>query len=89
MAWVAIGLKILPLIIGAIQSVEHLLSGLHGKDKQDAAIDMISAFLIATEGATGRDLLNDNDVRAAARSAIDAVVALQNVIATRAGKPNV
>ena len=83
MAWLMIGLKLLPLIWGAVQSVEHFLSEIHGTAKQNAAIDMVSAFLIATEGAAGRDLLNDNAVRAATKEVIDAVVALQNLIASR------
>lgn len=81
--WIAIGMKILPLIWGAVQAVEHFLTDIHGKDKQNAAVDMVSAFLIATEGAAGRDLLNDNDVRVATKAVIDAVVSLQNLIATR------
>ncbi len=83
MGWVLIGLKLLPLIWGAVQSVEHFLSEIHGSAKQNAAIDMVSAFLIATEGAAGRDLLNDNDVREATKELINAVVALQNLIASR------
>ena len=83
MGWLAIGFKLIPLIWGAVQSVEHFLTSIHGQDKQNAAVDMISAFLIAAEGAAGRDLLNDPDVRVATKTAIDAIVALQNLIASR------
>ncbi|MCR4342144.1 MAG: hypothetical protein NUW01_19885 [Gemmatimonadaceae bacterium] len=83
MPWLPIALRLIPLIFGAVNAVEHFLSNRHGPDKQNAAVDMVSAFLIATEGAVGRDLLNDNDVRIATKEVIDAVVALQNVIASR------
>ena len=86
MAWLAIGLRLVPFIFGAITAVEHFFTNIHGQDKKNAAMDMISTFLIATEGVAGRDLLNDNEVRLAAGKVIDAVVAMQNVIATRAGK---
>ena len=85
MNWILIGMKLLPLVWGAIQSVEHFFSGQHhGAEKQQDAMDMISCLLIATEGAAGRDLLNDQAVREATKEVIDAVVALQNLIATRA-----
>jgi len=83
MGWVTIGLKLAPLIIGAVQAVERLVRSAHGKDKQDAAVDMIGAMLAAIEGSAGRDILNDAEVQLATRKVIDAVVALQNVIATR------
>ncbi len=87
MGWVTIGLKLAPLIIGCVQAIERLVKGAHGKDKQDAAVDMIGTVLAATEGLAGKDLLEDAAVQAATRKVIDAVVALQNVIATRAAKP--
>ncbi len=83
MNWLLIGAKLIPIIVGAVQAVEHFLTGKHGKDKQDAAVDMVSAFLIAAEGMAGRDLLNDPAVREATRTVIDAIVAMQNVIASR------
>ena len=83
MGWVAIGLRLAPLIIGAVQAVERLVTSAKGKAKQDAAIDMVATVLAAVEGAAGQDLLNDAAVQDATRKVIDAVVALQNVIARR------
>ena len=86
MGWLVIGFKLVPLIIGAVQAVERLVSGAKGKDKQDAAVDMVGAMLATIEGATGRELLDDAAVQEATRQVIDAVVALQNCIAKRAAK---
>lgn len=83
MAWVLLGMKIVPLIIGAVQAVEHLLKSIHGNEKKEAAMDMITSFIIATEGIAGKDLMNDNDVRIATGKVVDAIVALQNVISSR------
>lgn len=88
MAWILLGMKIIPFIFGAITAVEHFFTNIHGNDKKNAAMDMITTFLTATEGVAGKDLLNDNEVRIATGKVIDAIVALQNVISTRAGKPN-
>ena len=85
MQWITLGLKIVPLILGAINAVERFIKA-PGVEKQAAALDMTQIMLAAVEGAAGRDLLNDEDVRVAAKEAIDAIVALQNVIARRAGK---
>ena len=85
MPWVLIGLKLAPLIIGAVHAVERLLTSKHGKDKQDAAVDMIDAMLAAIEGSAGRDLLDDAAVQVAVRAVIDATVKLQNIIASRKG----
>lgn len=85
MGWVAIGLKIVPYIFAAVQAVEHFFSGQHhGAEKQQDAMDMISVFVMATEGIAGRDLLNDQAVRDATKAVITAIVALQNLVATRA-----
>lgn len=84
MGWLTVGLKLAPLIIGAVHAIEGLVTSKHGKDKQDAAVDLVGVMLAAIEGTAGRDLLNDAAVQDATRRVIDAVVALQNVIASRA-----
>ena len=82
MKWVSIGLRIAPLIVTAIEAVERLVKG-KGREKQDAAVAAIAAALEAIEAGAGRDLLDDAEVEAAMRAAIDAVVAVQNVIARK------
>lgn len=80
--------KLFPLIVAAVQSVESLLSDKKGKAKQDAAVDMVGTLLPLVESYVGKDLLKDGEVQKAVRAAIDAVVALQNVVAAvRAARP--
>ena len=83
MPWITLGLKLAPLIVGAVHAVERLVKGAKGKEKQDAAVDLIATMLAAIEGAAGKDLLDDAAVQDAVRKTIDAVVSLQNILATR------
>lgn len=82
MEWIAKGLSLIPAITAAINAVERFVKA-KGADKQAAALDMAQIILAATEGMAGKDLLNDEDVRDAAKKVIDAQVALQNVIARK------
>lgn len=90
--WITAGLKLLPLITGAVHLVEKLKPArtepepAKGSAKQDAAVEAVKALLVISEDLTDRDLLNDAAVEAATRSVIDAYVNLQNVIATRPPK---
>jgi len=86
MGFLAIGLKILPLVVEAIQWVEKFVTS-KGQYKQDAAVYMIKSFLGVAEQGTNKDLLDDDQVEIATRAVIDAVVALQNVIASKHASP--
>ncbi len=66
--------------VAAIEQIAQAIPGLKGPAKQQAVIDLVKNALVAAEGETDRDLLNDADVEAATRAVIDAVVALDNVI---------
>jgi hypothetical protein len=79
MGFLALGLKVLPLIIEAITWVERF-STRKGRAKQDAAVQLVRSLLGLTEEAAKRNLLDDDQVEAATRTVIDAVVALQNLI---------
>jgi|TARA_R110000824_G_scaffold53800_2_gene148614 hypothetical protein len=79
MGWLSIGLKVLPYIVEAVSWVEKFITA-RGKPKQDAAVEMIKKMLGLAEAGTNKDLLNDDEVEAATRKVIDAVVALQNLI---------
>lgn len=82
-------MKLVPLIVSAVQAVEGLVTDKKGKAKQDAAVDMVRSLMPLIEGYVGRDLLDDTAVAAAVRSTIDAVVHLQNVaISARRAKPS-
>lgn len=72
--------KLLPVIIQAISTVEKLAGGKKGKDKEDLAVDLVGDLLPLTEAAIGRDLLNDAEVQAAVRELMRAAVATMNVV---------
>ena len=82
MGWLSLGLKLLPFIVEAGSWVEKFITA-KGKYKQDAAIYMVRSSLAVAEVGADRDLLNDDDVETATRTVIDAVVALQNLIAKK------
>ena len=82
MGWLAVGMRMFPFIVSAIEWVEKFVTH-KGKYKQDAAIYMVKSILGIAEAGADRDLLNDDDVEEATRKVIDAVVALQNVIASK------
>ena len=82
MGWVTIGLKLLPFIVEAVNWVEKFVAR-KGQAKQDAAIALVVSMLGIAEAALERDILSDSEVEDAARKTIDAVVALQNIIARK------
>jgi hypothetical protein len=81
-SWISLGMKLLPYITEAVQWVEKFITT-KGKHKQDCAVYMVKSILGVAEAGANRDLLDDEDVEEATRKVIDAVVALQNVIASK------
>ena len=82
MGFLQIGLKLLPYIVEAVQWVEKFITS-KGKYKQDAAVYMVKSILGVAERGMDRDILDDDEVESATRKVIDAVVALQNLIASK------
>lgn len=82
MGWIALGMKLLPFIVEAVSWVEKFITA-KGKYKQDAAVYMVKSILGVAESGANRDLLNDDDVEAATRKVIDAVVSLNNIVASK------
>ena len=81
MKWIQLVTTIAPLIVGAVHAIERVVRGAKGKEKQDAAVDFLMTVLAGVETGLSRDLLNDAKVQEAIRSAIDAIVNIENVIA--------
>lgn len=86
MMWIAVALKLVPLIVAAVNAVERMAGAKKGQDKQDEAILLVGDLLPVIEASIGRDLVNEAEVQGALRKVIDAVVALQNVIRDVVGK---
>ena len=84
MGFLDIGLRLFPLILTSIESVERFVRG-KGSEKEDAAVTMVDTILRTVEAGTNKDLLNDAAVNVATRDVIKAVVSLQNVIKTKGG----
>jgi hypothetical protein len=85
-----IGLSMLNTIVPGVAQVEAIargLSGMKGKQKQDAVVELVKQALATSEGFVGTDLANDADVEQATRGVIDAVVALNNIVAAKASGP--
>jgi len=82
MKWISIGFKLIPFIMESIKWVEKFVTK-KGTDKQDGAVKMTLSMLGIAEEAMGKDILDDKNVQEAARRVIDAVVALQNLIASK------
>ena len=82
MGFLQIGLKLLPYIVEAVQWVERFITT-KGKYKQDAAVYMVKSILGVAERGMDRDILDDDEVESATRKVIAAVVALQNLIASK------
>jgi hypothetical protein len=74
------------MIAAAVQAVEKLVAK-PGPQKQDAALELVAELLPLVEASVGRELLDDADVQAAVRAAIDAVVRLNNVITATCVRP--
>jgi hypothetical protein len=73
--------------VAMVEQIATALGGLKGRQKQDAVVALVNNTLLAVEGVSAKDLANDADVEAATRAVIDAVVALQTVIARHAAAP--
>lgn len=80
MNWLSLGLKLAPLVVQAVHSVETLIQA-KGRAKQDAALGLVADGVKLLETGIDHDVLNDEDVQAALRASIDAYVALQNAVA--------
>lgn len=82
-----VGLTIVGAVVPGVAAIEQIartIPGLRGKAKQDAVVALVRESLAAAEGLKGKDLVDDADVEQATRGVIDAVVALQNLLARKA-----
>lgn len=87
MKWIQWGLKIYPLIIGAVHAVEKIAGAAKGKEKQDAAVEAVGAMIEAIELSVSKEILNEAEFQVLLRRIIDDYVAIQNFIAGFHRKP--
>ena len=82
-AFIRAGLTLLPMILEAVSWVEKFVNR-KGSAKQDACVELGRSMGGIADTATPLDLdLNDADIDSATRKVIDAVVALQNLVAKK------
>lgn len=79
--------SLIPLIVSSVKMVEKLFRKdpaktpeENNKERQDAAVESVGDLLPLLEGAIERDVVDDALVQTALRKAIDAIVALHNVV---------
>ena len=82
MGWLALGMKLLPYIVEAVNWVEKFVTE-KGQRKQDAAVYMVKSTLNLVEVGANRDILDDDKIEAATRAVIDAVGHLQNLVSEK------
>ena len=81
--WLKTTIAIAGAVVPGVAQVEQIartLPSLRGQQKQDAVVELVKASLLAAEGVTDKDLLDDPAVADATRRVIDVVVALQAVV---------
>lgn len=83
----SIGMTVLDAVIPGVRQIEviaGLIPQLRGKAKQDAVVELVKQALQTSETFMGRGLADDAEVEKATRSVVDAVVALNNILAKKA-----
>ena len=73
-------MSLVPYIVDAVQWIEKCFTSGKGKQKQDAAIQLVLSMLHISQQVTQKQLLSSATVDQCARKVIDAVVALENAI---------
>ncbi len=69
--------------IAAIENLAKAIPSLKGSAKEDAAIELIKNSSWFLEDVTDKELLSEPDVEAAIRGAIQAIVAVKNIVAAK------
>ncbi len=82
MNWISGAIKIIPLIITAVEAVERLFFNKDGENsKKDAAMDIIGQAIESIESLAGKELMNQAEFKVIVSKLIDDYVAVQNFIA--------
>lgn len=84
--WLALGFRLMPIIVSAVTTVEKAVTKSSGQDKEDAAVERVDGAVAALEGLAERELVRDADVQESLRDTIAALVKFQNVLATRSSE---
>lgn len=83
-----IGAAIVGTVVPGVATLENAawtIGGMSGRAKQDTVVQMALDALKVTNTVAGHELAKDADVEKATRAVIDAVVALNTILAQKAG----
>ena len=67
MKWISLGVRLVPMVLAAIQKIEMFRTGLKGKEKQEAALSFAGDLLLLVEGVAGKELMDDARMQQALR----------------------
>jgi hypothetical protein len=81
MGWISGVIKIIPMIVTAVEAVERLFKGKTGSDKKEAALDIIKPAIEAIESLAGKELMQEEEFRKLISEFMDTYVAIQNYVA--------
>ena len=87
MNFITAAIRLIPLIVGAVQAVESIFKKdpnkpkeLQNKERQDTAVTAIGAMIQALELNLQKELLDESAFQALLRKLIDDYIATQNFI---------
>ena len=70
--------KIIPVVLQVVPLVERLFKDSTGAEKKEIAIELIKPAVRAAEAATGKELVDEDELSRAADKAVDGVVGILN-----------
>lgn len=70
--------KVLPIALQVVPLIERMFGDKPGSEKREAAIDLIKPTVRAIESATGKELVDEEELANAAGCAVDGVVGVLN-----------
>ena len=73
-------MQLIPLVLTAVQTVERMVSGIRGPEKQEMAVDVLTGLVPLAGQPVQPSVMADPEVQTAIRNLIDAQVALANVV---------
>lgn len=87
MGWLSFALRLVPLVVGAVQAVESIYKkdpnkpkDQQNKERQDAAVDAIGAMIATIEATTAKEIMDEEGFKVLLRRMIDDYIAVQNFI---------
>jgi predicted transcriptional regulator len=75
-------IKLIPTVVGAVNTVETIVTNRKGSEKQDAAVNILKTMLPAQDIHFDVSLFLNPEFQTLLRNLIDSIVAMMNFMAT-------